>query len=555
MKREKGAATVEAIISFTGFLLVIFTFLNITNYCRAQMIISNAVDAAAKELSEYSYFYKMSGLQKLNDNINDNTKAANDNVNAVVGGLSETYSILTDAIGNSTELASNAKSAFDTKDLSAAESLYTNVKDNYSQYKTSYNTMYETLEPVADNPMLYIKSIAASAAGGAYDLLKSRLIAAPLAKALTKSHLSHKGMSADEYLRSLGVVDGINGLNFGLSTIFTVDEPDSIHLVCYYRLSLMQFMDLNIESPILCKESITRAWLGGDDVQVELEEKTTTPEKSTPETQPETPSEEQPEKLPEEQHAEEPENPSEEEKDPYKELEEALALYEKGQNQDKETLINIVKEVNAAGGVDYADAETLYFWAQEYDVSFDSLVVNTKDGKVWNASQFREKYSYSGITQYEYDSVLSQAKGSRPSVESYANQEYIDQHLAKFSGGGSFILTESQYKAYIESSGIIGRDDNTQFIMPSSECNRIMDVCTTNEEVAKALGIDLKAGEKLIRIDITGLDEFHLRMATGNEAGANDEWIPGGYTSGGTSEAVIDQILADDPKVTITELK
>ena len=34
-----------------------------------------------------------------------------------------------------------------------------------------------------------------------------------------------------------------------------------------------------------------------------------------------------------------------------------------------------------------------------------------------------------------------------------------------------------------------------------------------------------------------------IRMPSGNEAGAWSEyWIPGGYTSGGVSEAVIDQI-------------
>ncbi len=30
------------------------------------------------------------------------------------------------------------------------------------------------------------------------------------------------------------------------------------------------------------------------------------------------------------------------------------------------------------------------------------------------------------------------------------------------------------------------------------------------------------------------------RMPSGNEAGANPQWIPGGYTSGGVMEAVID---------------
>mgnify|MGYP002651150812 CR=1 FL=1 len=31
-----------------------------------------------------------------------------------------------------------------------------------------------------------------------------------------------------------------------------------------------------------------------------------------------------------------------------------------------------------------------------------------------------------------------------------------------------------------------------------------------------------------------------LRMPSGNELGANDQWVPGGFTSGGVPEATID---------------
>ncbi|SCX11724.1 hypothetical protein SAMN02910339_01648, partial [Lachnospiraceae bacterium YSD2013] len=71
-KDKCGAVTVEALVSFVGFLFVIITILNVANYCRAQMVISNAVDAAAREMAQYSYFYEMSGMKKFNDYVNDN---------------------------------------------------------------------------------------------------------------------------------------------------------------------------------------------------------------------------------------------------------------------------------------------------------------------------------------------------------------------------------------------------------------------------------------------------------------------------------------------------
>ena len=35
-------------------------------------------------------------------------------------------------------------------------------------------------------------------------------------------------------------------------------------------------------------------------------------------------------------------------------------------------------------------------------------------------------------------------------------------------------------------------------------------------------------------------DFDNLRIPSGNEGGANDQWIPGGFTSGGVPEAVVD---------------
>ena len=46
-------------------------------------------------------------------------------------------------------------------------------------------------------------------------------------------------------------------------------------------------------------------------------------------------------------------------------------------------------------------------------------------------------------------------------------------------------------------------------------------------------------GDTPVRIDI--YNPTGLRMPSGNEPGANEFWLPGGKTSGGIPEAVIDQ--------------
>ena len=44
----------------------------------------------------------------------------------------------------------------------------------------------------------------------------------------------------------------------------------------------------------------------------------------------------------------------------------------------------------------------------------------------------------------------------------------------------------------------------------------------------------------MLRIDIPYDEKLNLRIPSGNEAGANSQWIPGGKLPAGGREAVID---------------
>ena len=52
------------------------------------------------------------------------------------------------------------------------------------------------------------------------------------------------------------------------------------------------------------------------------------------------------------------------------------------------------------------------------------------------------------------------------------------------------------------------------------------------------------AGKELVRIDIPDTKASNIRVPSGNEAGANVEWIPGGELPTGQREAVVDQLAA-----------
>jgi len=58
----------------------------------------------------------------------------------------------------------------------------------------------------------------------------------------------------------------------------------------------------------------------------------------------------------------------------------------------------------------------------------------------------------------------------------------------------------------------------------------------------KALGLPAGTLENnpLVRVDIPNPRDANLRVPSGNEAGANDQWLPGGKLPTGNSEAVVD---------------
>lgn len=91
---------------------------------------------------------------------------------------------------------------------------------------------------------------------------------------------------------------------------------------------------------------------------------------------------------------------------------------------------------------------------------------------------------------------------------------------------------------------IIGRLDG-QFVMSKTEMDDLLKKAKGNlSYLEDELGIPSGGwkGKELIRIDILNIKKQNIRMPTGNEAGANDLWLPGGKLPKGYSESVMDAI-------------
>jgi hypothetical protein len=141
-------------------------------------------------------------------------------------------------------------------------------------------------------------------------------------------------------------------------------------------------------------------------------------------------------------------------------------------------------------------------------------------------------------------------KGTRPDPSEYLPPEYIEHHLDKFHDGATRFMPESNFDKY----GIAQRD-GTSFVMPKNEADAMID-STRGDPRALERALGLPEGfldsKKVVRIDIDHPEEFNLRMPSGNEAGANEQWIPGGLLPDGASEAIVDggEIPRSDYSVT-----
>lgn len=141
------------------------------------------------------------------------------------------------------------------------------------------------------------------------------------------------------------------------------------------------------------------------------------------------------------------------------------------------------------------------------------------------------------LSQAEQDAITGIQKGSRPDPSEYLSPEYIEQHLHRFDDGATRFMTQQNLDKY----GIAQRD-GTAFVMPKSEVDALIRQ-TNGDPRAMEQALGLPEGffdQGAVRVDVPAPGSHGLRMPSGNEAGANDQWIPGGILPGGFSEGVVD---------------
>lgn len=144
--------------------------------------------------------------------------------------------------------------------------------------------------------------------------------------------------------------------------------------------------------------------------------------------------------------------------------------------------------------------------------------------------------------QFALHAAIGAERRRRMAISS-VSPDAARRHLAAFQEGATYFVTRS----VLDWRGRewLGYDDNSQFVMPRSEADRLLAKARGDVgllEIELGIPPGSWAGAVLLRIDIPAPHELNLRLPSGNEAGANACWLPGGLTPFGHSEAVVDRI-------------
>ena len=227
---ERGAVVVEGIISLTTFMFAIFTLLSIVNICYIQARMTTALTSAAKEISQYSYFYYKFGIDELDAKMAAGTEDERALADKTVTGVAS----LMDSV-------SNASNSFQTGDFDNM------VKEIDGATGTASGLVDQYADRLAEDPKGFILGMGKMMGNELKEGGKALLCQA-LAKAFMKKNLkASPDDDPDAFLKRYKVVGGMSGLDFKYTTFLQNGTSNLIQLVVTYKVKVIELLNIDFE--------------------------------------------------------------------------------------------------------------------------------------------------------------------------------------------------------------------------------------------------------------------------------------------------------------------
>lgn len=213
-KSERGAIIIEATLSLTIFMFALLTLYSMFHVCLAQARIGAALNATAKEISQYSYVYDLTGLNTKQANLAANGGSAEATISSDLSEVTDMYDALTGIANGAITIATSPEKT-----------------ESFLYYVLNQG----------------IEQVKGSATG-------------EVARMLMKKHF---GENPDKFLKGLGIENGMQGLNFRKTRLFADGEEEDIFLNVRYQVTIVKLLDIDMKMNFeLCAK--TKAWVGSE---------------------------------------------------------------------------------------------------------------------------------------------------------------------------------------------------------------------------------------------------------------------------------------------------
>lgn len=254
LRDENGVVIIEAAIALTAFMFFVVTLLSVVNICYVQARIGTALNETAKEMSEYSYLYAVTGLNEKEQKLYKDVEGTRADIGAAAAGIGNLY----DAMAQGTDAASHVS-------LDNIDSTVSTINTQLNNGREAVAPIESLFQQISDDPKTFILSFGKLLGYEALQEGKSKLIAAPMTKCLIRKHLKNQSNpDCEQYLKALRIVPAsggyLNGIDFGDSTLFS-NGNNSIKLVAKYKVKVVTLLPINIEMNF-CQSAETEGWFG-----------------------------------------------------------------------------------------------------------------------------------------------------------------------------------------------------------------------------------------------------------------------------------------------------
>lgn len=259
IKQEEGAIVIEATISLTTFMFLIFTILSIINIVSLQAKIGIALNATAKEISQYSYIYSMTGISEKQSTIHDEGKESAQTMNDIIDGVENVIDSIEGIANTGEDIVGDVGGSLDNMD-----EIKDQIQADIDKGTDSYDEIAANIEAIAKDPKAFILGVGNLIGNEGIEILKNKAIVTPLVKGFIQKHIKdYSGQSAEEYLKSKGVKNEVGsdlgGLNFEESVLFH-DGSSDIVIIADYTVSVIKLLNIDIELRFKQK-AWTRGWV------------------------------------------------------------------------------------------------------------------------------------------------------------------------------------------------------------------------------------------------------------------------------------------------------